>query len=370
MLVSTIIGLILLELLVRVVAPQRLDSMYPVFEADKDLVFKLKKNLRMTYSQYEFAVEVTTNSIGLRDREVAPKHPGVYRILGLGDSFSYANGVNLEDTYFKELENCLSVSTGRQIEVINCAVPAYSLLQEIQFLKKYGMTLDPDAVLVGFCVANDFSDSYELFDAAGKPTLLVHEKGLISTKAKEQERGIRGLTRLLRPLLATHSHLYVFIRNRISEILVRLRLRHPPPPPDFCAKEFSDDLEKGWQLDQQLLLDLAALVREHNMRLTVVVLPTIYQVYRDVWDQYVTTFKIDPRLYDPDKPQRLLREFCERYQIECVDVLPRMKLVGREQQLFYQIDSHMNPQGHRVVADTLCTFFTAKPIAPSHRIGQ
>lgn len=143
MLVSTIIGLILLELLVRVVAPQRLDSMYPVFEADKDLVFKLKKNLRMTYSQYEFAVEVTTNSIGLRDREVAPKHPGVYRILGLGDSFSYANGVNLEDTYFKELENCLSVSTGRQIEVINCAVPAYSLLQEIQFLKKYGMTLDP-----------------------------------------------------------------------------------------------------------------------------------------------------------------------------------------------------------------------------------
>ncbi len=90
LLFSIVLAIVFAEILVRIVAPQRLDSLRGIFEADDDLVFKLKKNLSGTYSQFEFEVHETTNSLGLRDHEISPKPAGGYRIMGLGDSFSYA----------------------------------------------------------------------------------------------------------------------------------------------------------------------------------------------------------------------------------------------------------------------------------------
>lgn len=121
--VSIIVGILIAEFVIRLVAPQRPDSVRPLYEPDDTLVFKLRKNLAIIYSQFEFVVAESTNSIGLRDREVGPKRPGSCRILGLGDSDSYANGVNLSETYWKQLENCLNGSSGRLTDVINGAVP-------------------------------------------------------------------------------------------------------------------------------------------------------------------------------------------------------------------------------------------------------
>jgi hypothetical protein len=236
------------------------------------------------------------------------------------------------------------------------------------------MALEPDAVLIGFSIANDFTDSYELLDAEGKPRVRVNDDGfLVSQKPSDIKfygSGVRGLLLPIRTYLATHLHLYVFLRNRLSELLVRLRLRSTVPPPEFCAKEFSDNVQKGWELDQRLLIDLRDFVRQHKMRLIVLIIPEIYQVHESAWNRYVKTFDIDPNLYDLDKPQRLLMEFCTQHQIECVDVLPLMRMVGKEKQLCYPLDNHMNPEGHRVVADILCRYLSANPNALADRAGR
>lgn len=360
---SFLIALPLGEILVRIAAPQRVDSVRAIFEADDDVVFKLQRNLSITYSQFEFEVHESTNSLGFRDRALVRKPQGGYRVMGLGDSFSYANGVNIEETYFKLVELCLTASAGRPVEIINCAVPAYSLIQEVRTLKKFSPTLDPDAVILGFYVGNDFIDSYQLFDEKGKPTVSVLHGDLASTKLSDQEGGIRGLIFPVREYLATRSNLYIFLRNRFSELFAKFAMRAPPPPPDFCAKEYSGEMKKGWDLDQNLLLDLANYTGQHNMRLTVVILPAIYQVYEEAWKQYFTAFHVSPDRYDLNKPQALLGEFCAQHNIECIDVLPKMRAEGKGKQLYYRIDSHLNPEGHRVVADTLCRYFSRQPVA-------
>ncbi len=360
LLFSTVVTILLAEALIRIAEPQRLDSIRGLFTADPDVVYRLKSNQAAVYSQFEFSVAESTNSIGLRDREIGDKPANGYRILGLGDSFSYANGVELEDTYFKRIQRRLTESSGRPVEIINCAAPAYGLIQETGLLKKLSPSLKPDAALIGFYVGNDFIDSYNLYDSDGKPAIAVtNAGGLVSIKLIDQEGGIRGFTGKLRQYLATNSHLYVFLRNRLSELLSKAGLRGAPPAPDFCAKEYSEDLKKGWELDQRLLLEAKEFTQRNNMRLIVVVLPAIYQVYEDAWTKYFTTFKVDPNLYDLNKPQTLLNEFCQKNGIEIIDMLPGMRREGKSQQLFFPIDTHMNPEGHRVVADSLTEYFSS-----------
>jgi hypothetical protein len=345
---------------IRVVAPQRLDSYRPIYDSDPDLVYRLKKNYRATYTQPEFEIHEETNSIGMRDHEVGPKSSTTLRILGLGDSFSYSNSVELDSTYFKRIE--ASLREVRPTEVINAAVPAYSTIQELRLFQKAGVPLAPDVVLLGFYVGNDFQDSRELFDSTGAPTVDVVD-GTLKANARfqgamydKQERSLRTATMALRSFFASHSALYVFLRERFSESLWRLGLRNNPPPPEFCAKVLSPDMQKGWELEQQLLTEFSELTKQHNARLIVLVLPTQYQVHRELWEHHFTTFGLDPQKYDLEKPQQMLKEFCLRKKIEMIDVLPDMRVAGRQTSLFYPIASYMNPAGHRLVGDIVARY--------------
>ncbi len=360
--VSCLVALLIAEVFVRLVAPQRLESHRPIYESDSLLVYKLKRHYSAVYSQPEFEITEGTNALGLRDNPIPPKNPATVRILGLGDSFSYSNSVNLNDTFFKQLERCLASDGTTSIEVINAAVPAYSTIQEIRYLERDGIALQPDIVVLGFYVGNDFQDSEELFDSLGRPTIDVVDGQLQANdrfpaaRYEKQERTLRTATMSIRAFFASHSALYVFLRERFSETLWRLGLRNNPPPPDFCAKEFSPAMQRGWALTQQLLHRLDSFTREHSMKLVVVALPTQYQVHEDLWKHHFTTFGLNPQDYDLDKPQKLLGEYCRSQDIAFLDMLPVLREKAGQEPLFYPIASYMTPVGHREVADALCAF--------------
>jgi hypothetical protein len=357
------IALVTGEGAIRLFAPQRLDSYRPIYEADPNLVYRLKKNYHATYSQPEFEIVEATNSMGLRDHEIGPKSPSTLRILGLGDSFSYSNSVDLDATYFKRIES--SLREDQPTEVINAAVPAYSTIQELRLFKRIAPELHPDVVLLGFYVGNDFQDSHELFDSTGAPTVDV-VNGTLTANTRfqgalydNQERTLRSRTLALRALLASHSALYVFLRERFSESLWRMGLRNNPPPPEFCARTFPPEMQQGWELEQRLLREFRDQTRKYHMRLILLALPTQYQVHKELWTHHFTTFGLDPDRYDLEKPQRMLSDFCLHEGIEMIDVLPEMRAAGQQRPLFYPIASYMNPAGHQLVADVVSRYLRA-----------
>jgi hypothetical protein len=297
--------------------------------------------------------------------------PGTLRILGLGDSFSYSNSVNLDETFFKQLERRLSGTT--RVEVINGAVPAYTTLQEYRYLERDGAALQPDVVLLGFYVGNDFQDSWELLDSLGRPTIDVEDGQLQandrfpSARYDRQERTLRTATMSLRAFFASNSALYVFLRERFSESLWRLGLRNNPPPPDFCARVFSPSMEAGWVTTREYLRKFAEFTSARGIRLILVALPTQYQVHEELWKHHFTTFGLDPREYDLEKPQALLREFCAAQNIEYIDVLPAMRAQAGGTRLFYPIASYMTPEGHGLVAEELAAYLRKHPVAGGGR---
>ncbi len=362
---STLGALLLAEGIVRIVAPQRLESHRPIYESDPFLIYRLKPNYDAIYRQPEFEIHERTNDLALRNGPIAQKRAGTFRILGLGDSFSYSNSVNLEETFFKQLEQRLAGAT--PAEVINGAVPAYSTLQEYRYLERDGSALQPDVVLLGFYVGNDFQDSWELLDSLGRPTIDVVDGQLQandrfpSARYDRQERTLRTATMSLRSFFASNSALYVFLRERFSESLWRLGLRNNPPPPDFCARVFSPSMEAGWATTKDYLRKFQEFTSSRGIRLILVALPTQYQVHEELWKHHFTTFGLDPREYDLEKPQALLREFCAAQDIEYVDVLPAMRTQAAGTRLFYPIASYMTPEGHGVVAAELAAYLRSHP---------
>ena len=76
------------------------------------------------------------------------KQPGVKRVIALGDSFTYGMGVNLEDTYPKQLEAILN-RNGKHYEVLNFGVIGYNMWQYNETLTRKALSYQPEVIILG-----------------------------------------------------------------------------------------------------------------------------------------------------------------------------------------------------------------------------
>lgn len=116
----------------------------------------------------EFKTIVRTNRLNLRDYEVSPKRDNEYRILCLGDSFTFGVGVNLKNTYVKVLERLLNKESQRYT-VINGGGHPF-LTSQYNFLISKRLILKPDLIICQIYIGNDF------YDQMGKQINIVGEK--------------------------------------------------------------------------------------------------------------------------------------------------------------------------------------------------
>ncbi|PYQ43613.1 MAG: hypothetical protein DMF77_09325 [Acidobacteria bacterium] len=113
-----------------------------------------------------FAVEFRYNSLFFRERELAPKAPGIIRVVFLGDSFTEGQGVKESDTTARRLEALLNASGERRWEVLNCARRGADFPSLHKMFEKV-LPFDPDLV-VHAMVLNDPERSKE-FEARSGP---------------------------------------------------------------------------------------------------------------------------------------------------------------------------------------------------------
>ena len=93
---------------------------------------------------------------GFRGRAPAlPKPEGVRRVLCLGGSTTYGDGLADGETYPEQLEALLAADGGAPAEVLNLGVPAYTTAESLLNLCLKGLDYEPDAVVVYHAV-NDF----------------------------------------------------------------------------------------------------------------------------------------------------------------------------------------------------------------------
>lgn len=157
--------------------PERL----PLLEVEADL--ELGFRMVAGHFHYTYQEPVQLNTLGFRGPEVPlVKAAGEYRLLVLGDSHVYGQGVADGQLMTSVLETTLQRSGWGRVRVVNLGVRAYGLSQEVALLGRLGGRLRGDGVLL-FVYLNDFEwvdiraryeryrrDGRYIFDFSGKET--------------------------------------------------------------------------------------------------------------------------------------------------------------------------------------------------------
>ncbi|MBU0758012.1 MAG: SGNH/GDSL hydrolase family protein [Nanoarchaeota archaeon] len=132
---------------------------------------------------------ITTNSYGLRDREYSiRKNPDIIRILCLGDSVTFGQGVSLEHSFPKKLEQLFNESGKMKIEVLNFAVPGTGTVDQLRLLEELGLKFQPDIVILTI-IGNDYENQLEY----GESTLAKVQKILNNGSESYTLRWMRDL---------------------------------------------------------------------------------------------------------------------------------------------------------------------------------
>jgi len=258
----------------------------------------------------------TVNSFGCRDREYQiPKPRGVVRIVGIGDSLTFGQGVEEEDTFLARLERDLT-AMGLRVEVINCGVFGYNVNEEARRFQEVAELLEPDIVLIG----------YELGDPLPNPPLKKE-----AASATEESRAARSL--------AQRHALIDLVKE--SRVLSFLAYRY-----SFLLKKFSfstwDSLYADgsplWKNLADRYTAMAATARARKIDVAVAIVPQLSNL-----DEGYPFKSIHDRV----------AAMCRTQGMRVVDLLPAFLGQDGPRLWVHPRDRHPNAEGHRIIANAL-----------------
>jgi lysophospholipase L1-like esterase len=284
----------------------------------------------------EYTVEYAINEDGFR-RPASPRpRPAAPhgRVLLLGDSFTFGQGVPYEATWGAVAEGLLR-QRGTSLDLINAGVQGMDTRSELLMLQELGPRYRPDAVVVGFLI-NDLYTNVSLDTTrrrATRSTDWSHVRKEVFVRAGATRTF--HLLQLARRIVTSNDALYTKLYLETPGRGEFLRLPLSTRPRDQLA------------VTEQLLSQFAAECRALNVPLIVLSIPQQFQVLHRVLHG-AQVKDIDVALYD-----RHFAELGRRVGFTWVPTLDA--LAGEEQpaRLYYRLDGHLSADGHAIVARVL-----------------
>ena len=293
--------------------------------------------------KWRYSPNFERNSLGLKNRKITKKKSNQYRILILGDSLIARGETSSGKLFTTIVEENLNKRFGKRevlFEVINAGIAGYTTYQELEFLRIYGLDMEPDLVILGI-VFNDTYFKY-LHRPAKNYQLLVDPSSLLNRFDKETLPGY-----FFQYSYLAHSLVQAFEviqKNLSGEFHFSFERRY-----DF----FLSWKKYGWRNTKRLLLSMKRTLHESKIGMMIMIFPVSEQIDEDI------------RKMDPDFvlfPQKRLEEICEEIDIPCLDFTEDILRGGGH--VLYDDYLHLNKRGNDIVSNKLTEF-----ISEDHLLG-
>lgn len=322
---SLITATILAEIVLRFLLPAPITWRFPQeeYRFDAEIGHWLESN----QTSFTHDKEVTTNSQGLRDSEYDKlPPPGIRRILALGDSQTFGNGLAQADTWPAQLERKL----GDGYQVLNGGLPASDTWQHEIILRRLMDIYHPDAVILAFYIN----------DVVTKPNTIRFSQRSDRNSPSARLIYILKQSALLMSARAAFEALRQSISPSEGFILQNKLVRGESNP----------EIDRRWAQVEQSLMDMRRITEERGVEFVVVSLPR-----RDQVDGRMPAEQYNQRL------ESVVTETGTRF-INMLDPL-RSAYTKYGRQLFIPWDGHNSKIANEVIAREIAAFInqSAKP---------
>ena len=269
------------------------------------------------YFNSENTIDHVYNSVGWRDGEHAIEKPdGTYRILGLGDSYIFGQGVQPRDRCLDRLPAELH-RTWRQteFETINTGQSGYNTGQELRLLQECGWKYSPDLVILHF-VPNDI------------------EENIYTEKPKVEFFTEYTTSFLGSDWMSQHSEVWALARRKIlGKLKGHAYIRQ-------SVDSFATQPEK-WESCRQPMLEMAEQCEQRKVGFLVVVFPFFINLDGD--------YPFQP-IHDR------VKSFCAESKIACLDLRDTFRGFSGPELWVHPIDQHPNETAHMLAAAAIANF--------------
>lgn len=291
----------------------------------------------------EYTYHTKYNSLGVRDREFTRKELENRKILLLGDSMTFGQGIEVEDTFPKIAER-LFYGKVQNLLVINGGGKGASTVSQFESLKELVKKYHFDAVGFCFYLGNDADNNLDDIEKADTSPHLFSKRSSFS----------------LSEFLKHESILYSFAYYKLRIFAYKYKLIHSFQGQSQLLKEYSDRGKDGWRATRIIIEEIKRFFHGRNeTELFFVFIPQDFQVDAEKRGRYGITRDN----YDYFKPNKLLKAILEKNEIAYIDTTSSFinhYKENVEDKLFFKIDRHMNEDGHKLVAKLLFDFFVSR----------
>jgi hypothetical protein len=260
---------------------------------------------------------VEHNALGFRERELPDRRLDMsIRIVALGDSLTYGQGVDESERFSERIEAALDGAGAGDFEVLNLGKPGASTQDELETLRSVVLDLAPDFVLLQW-----FPNDVEA-DVASRPRywrLIPSDR--------------------LTGFLHRNSVLY-YLANSTWTVLqdaFGLVERYD----DYLDRTLADPSGAAWQDAASAFQQIAETCDDKGIGLGVVLFPMLQPDWGPVF-----------------LLERVLAQ-CRDLGLECLDLTPVYAGAGGDTRALWvnRFDQHPGPEAHRLAAEAILERF-------------
>jgi len=313
---------------------------------DPRLGWRLKPNWFGSHKHYDFDVNYNINRFGFRGRPPTELESRRYAVVG--DSFSFGQGVNDEQTFVHLLDEA-----DKEAEFLNFSVPGYSTDQQYLLIRDRVRLFKPDVLVLVVYLGNDLFDNerpYPLQGDHAKPYFSMLSDGglaLQNTPVPMESKPAAARGESLTSLVLGESQPPPTMLQRWLggfEITRRLGLFQRVYQGDDAGFEARFGYNRA--LFQALVGRISESARELQADLAVVLLPG-------------RSFVENPGSlsagYQDFLRRSLLRDLSLVAGVETIDLANALREARErgDSGLYYPNEGHLSPRGHLLVAGLL-----------------
>jgi lysophospholipase L1-like esterase len=316
------------EIILRLFAPQlpRTEPAGSRAVPDSLLGYRYAPNTTARNITPEFSVHYIIDEHGMRKRaEPAPPDSASMRVLVVGDSFTFGDGNEENDTWIRVAERAVrervQPERGINVNLINAGVEGYDTRSELLWLEELTPKIRPAAVVLGF-VANDV---YTNRPSTTPPPPMLHA----------QNSGAFSLHTVAwaKRMAMQNDRLYARMF-----LLTQRRAYYASAPDSQVTRQMG--------ITRQLIHEMALYCRAQGIQLFVVSIPQEFSVISTA--RGFQAAGIDPNIIDEQLAPAVREDGCI-----WIEALPRLAAVYSEwnRDLYYRVDGHLTPEGNRVLGE-------------------